>query len=104
MPSSSQFFIHFLDLLKKIFVYDPANRITATQALHHPWFDEVSQPDDGTEAAKIGLERKVLEQSRFSENERIKFLGRLREEPEGRALTHHGLSDQTVILKEGNTL
>ncbi|KJK84822.1 hypothetical protein H633G_11383 [Metarhizium anisopliae BRIP 53284] len=64
MPSSSQFFIHFLDLLKKIFVYDPANRITATQALHHPWFDEVSQPDDGTEAAKIGLERKVLEQSR----------------------------------------
>jgi dual-specificity kinase len=64
MPSRSEFFIHFLDLLKKIFVYDPAKRITTTQALHHPWFDEVSQPDDGMEEAKIALERKLLEQCR----------------------------------------
>lgn len=53
---------NFLDLLKKIFVYDPSQRITAKQALNHPWFKEMAQPDDGTEAAKIRLERIRLEQ------------------------------------------
>jgi len=48
---------HFLDLLRKIFVYDPADRITAKQALQHPWFKEIATPDDGTEALKIRLER-----------------------------------------------
>ncbi|KAG6007760.1 hypothetical protein E4U21_005599 [Claviceps maximensis] len=62
IPSSNQFFKHFLDLLKKIFVYDPSQRITAKQALNHPWFKEIVQPDDGTEAAKLRLERKRLEQ------------------------------------------
>ncbi|GAB0135653.1 hypothetical protein EsDP_00003984 [Epichloe bromicola] len=62
IPSNNQFFKQFLDLLRKIFVYDPAQRITAKQALNHPWFKEVAQPDDGTEAAKIRLERKRLEQ------------------------------------------
>jgi dual-specificity kinase len=47
----------FLDLLEKIFVYDPARRITARQALDHPWFKEPAIADDGTEAAKIRLER-----------------------------------------------
>lgn len=47
----------FLDLLQKIFVYDPAKRITARQALAHPWFRENAIPDDGTEALKIRLER-----------------------------------------------
>lgn len=46
----------FLDLLKKIFVYDPKARITAKQALKHPWFRE-SIIDDGTEAARIRAER-----------------------------------------------
>ncbi|KJK76778.1 hypothetical protein H634G_07819 [Metarhizium anisopliae BRIP 53293] len=64
IPSSNQFFKHFLDLLQKIFVYDPARRITAKQALNHPWFDEIAQPDDGTEAAKIRQERKRLEQEK----------------------------------------
>jgi dual-specificity kinase len=45
-----------LDLLKKIFVYDPAKRITAKQALRHPWFKE-SIKDDGTEAARIRDEK-----------------------------------------------
>ena len=42
----------FLDLLKKIFVYDPKSRITAKQALKHPWFKETCV-DDGTEATRI---------------------------------------------------
>jgi dual-specificity kinase len=39
-------------LLRKIFVYNPGKRITAKQALKHPWFRETLQ-DDGTEAARI---------------------------------------------------
>jgi dual-specificity kinase len=56
IPSNNSFFKHFLDLLSKIFVYDPAQRITAKQALNHPWFREIAHPDDGTEAAKIRME------------------------------------------------
>lgn len=44
---------NFLDLLQRIFVYDPKQRITAKQALKHPWFKE-SLIDDGTEAYRIG--------------------------------------------------
>ncbi|PTB66295.1 serine threonine protein kinase CMGC group [Trichoderma citrinoviride] len=61
IPSNTTFFKNFLDLLRKIFVYDPAHRITAKQALNHPWFKEMAQPDDGTEAAKIRFERRRLE-------------------------------------------
>lgn len=57
IPSNTAFLKNFKDLLKKIFVYDPHNRITAKQALQHPWFKETAHPDDGTEAAKIKLER-----------------------------------------------
>ncbi|KAI1374950.1 kinase-like domain-containing protein [Hypoxylon crocopeplum] len=57
IPASSPFLKSFLDLLQKIFVYDPAKRITARQALEHEWFREPAIPDDGTEAAKIRLER-----------------------------------------------
>lgn len=60
--NNNPFLKNFLDLLKKIFVYDPAQRITAKQALNHPWFKEMAQPDDGTEAAKIRLERLRMEQ------------------------------------------
>jgi dual-specificity kinase len=45
-----------LDLLRKIFVYDPKNRITAKEALKHPWFRE-TLVDDGTEAIRIRGER-----------------------------------------------
>lgn len=47
---------NFLDLLEKIFVYDPAARITAKEALQHPWFKELAR-DDGTEAALIQEKR-----------------------------------------------
>ncbi|KAH8673777.1 kinase-like domain-containing protein [Xylariales sp. PMI_506] len=57
IPANTPFLKQFLDLLHKIFVYDPSKRITARQALEHPWFREVPVPDDGTEAAKIRLER-----------------------------------------------
>ncbi|KAI2471498.1 kinase-like domain-containing protein [Annulohypoxylon bovei var. microspora] len=57
IPASSPFLRSFLDLLQRIFVYDPAKRITARQALEHEWFREPAIPDDGTEAAKIRLER-----------------------------------------------
>lgn len=56
---NNKFCSNFLDLLKKIFVYDPADRITAKQALQHPWFKEAATPDDGTEAAKIRLQRQL---------------------------------------------
>ncbi|MCJ1352928.1 MAG: dual specificity protein kinase kns1 [Icmadophila ericetorum] len=46
----------FLDLLRKIFQNDPAKRITAKEALKHPWFKE-TLVDDGTEAARIRRER-----------------------------------------------
>ena len=45
-----------LDLLKKIFVYDPTKRITAKEALKHPWFRE-TMVDDGSEALRIRRER-----------------------------------------------
>ncbi|KIW04875.1 hypothetical protein, variant 1 [Verruconis gallopava] len=48
----NEFNRQFLDLLRKIFVYNPAKRISAKQALKHPWFKETLQ-DDGTEAARI---------------------------------------------------
>lgn len=57
IPGNTPFLKSFKDLLKKIFVYDPAHRITAKQALAHPWFKETAHPDDGTEAAKIRMER-----------------------------------------------
>ncbi|KAK2000583.1 kinase-like protein [Colletotrichum falcatum] len=62
IPSNTTYFKNFLDLLRKIFVYDPQHRITAKQALQHPWFKEPATPDDGTEAAKIRLERMRQEQ------------------------------------------
>lgn len=62
-PPNDAFFKHFLDLLRRIFVYDSSQRITAKQALNHPWFREVAQSDDGTEAAKIRMEKERLEQA-----------------------------------------
>lgn len=38
-------------------MYDPAHRITAKEALQHPWFKEIAVADDGTEAAKIRVQR-----------------------------------------------
>lgn len=63
IPQSSKFLRLFLDLLRKIFVYDPAERITAKQALDHEWFRELAYTDDGTEAAKIRMERMVKKES-----------------------------------------
>lgn len=57
IPESNTFLKNFLDLLRKIFVYNPAERITAKEALQHPWFKEPAHADDGTEAAKIRVER-----------------------------------------------
>jgi len=55
LPANS-FNKQFLDLLHKIFVYDPKSRISAKEALQHPWFRE-SIVDDGTEAHRLRLER-----------------------------------------------
>ncbi|KIX07891.1 uncharacterized protein Z518_02545 [Rhinocladiella mackenziei CBS 650.93] len=56
IPANTTFNKQLLDLLRKIFVYDPKNRITAKDALKHPWFKE-SLVDDGTEAIRIREER-----------------------------------------------
>ena len=37
-------------------MYDPKQRLTAKQALKHPWFKETIT-DDGTEAARIRMQR-----------------------------------------------
>jgi len=58
IPASSPFNRHLLDLLRKIFVYDPKTRITAKEALKHPWFKE-TLVDDGTEALRIREERAI---------------------------------------------
>jgi dual-specificity kinase len=39
--------------LKRIFVLNPNHRITAKQALQHPFLVEEGQPDDGPVAAEI---------------------------------------------------
>lgn len=56
IPQNTNFNKLFLDLLRKIFVYDPKKRITAREALKHPWFSELVE-DDGTEATRIRVER-----------------------------------------------
>lgn len=56
IPGNTAFNKQLLDLLRRIFVYDPKNRITAKEALKHPWFKE-SLVDDGTEAIRIREER-----------------------------------------------
>lgn len=57
IPPTTTFFTNFLDLLQRIFIYDPEKRITAKEALDHPFFHELAHPDDGTEAARIGREQ-----------------------------------------------
>ncbi|KAH8699169.1 kinase-like domain-containing protein [Talaromyces proteolyticus] len=52
LPGGTSFNKQFLDLLQRIFVYDPKMRLTAKQALKHPWFKE-SMVDDGTEAVRL---------------------------------------------------
>lgn len=56
IPANTPFNRQLLDLLRKIFVYDPKQRITAKEALKHPWFKE-TLVDDGTEAIRIREER-----------------------------------------------
>lgn len=56
IPGATTFNKQFLDLLKRIFMYDPKQRLTAKQALKHAWFKETIT-DDGTEAARIRLQR-----------------------------------------------
>ncbi|KAF2396296.1 dual specificity tyrosine-phosphorylation-regulated kinase 3 [Trichodelitschia bisporula] len=56
IPPTNEFNRQFLDLLRKIFVYNPDKRITAKEALKHRWFKEATQ-DDGTEAARIRVEK-----------------------------------------------
>ncbi|KAL9135902.1 MAG: hypothetical protein Q9175_002895 [Cornicularia normoerica] len=56
IPAATTFNKQFLDLLRHIFMYDPKQRLTAKQALKHPWFKETIT-DDGTEAARIRLQR-----------------------------------------------
>jgi len=59
VPPNTDFNRLFLDLLRQIFVYDPKKRITAREALKHPWFQELVE-DDGTEAGRIGIEKAKL--------------------------------------------
>ncbi|KAL9111695.1 MAG: hypothetical protein Q9227_003969 [Pyrenula ochraceoflavens] len=71
IPSNTSFNKQLLDLLRKIFVYDPKNRITAKEALQHPWFKE-SIVDDGTEAIKIRDRREQEARSQRDEEDRAR--------------------------------
>lgn len=62
IPDNTKFGKNFLDLLRKIFIYDPEQRITAKEALNHPWFKEAATPDDGTEATKIRIQRDIAKE------------------------------------------
>ncbi|KAK3699795.1 serine threonine protein kinase CMGC group [Vermiconidia calcicola] len=73
IPPNNKFNTLFLDLLRKIFVYDPKKRITAREALKHPWFAELVE-DDGTEAGRIRVERERMREE--SERERAEAKGR----------------------------
>jgi dual-specificity kinase len=42
--------------LKQIFVYDPSKRLTAREALRHPWFNEKIK-DEGETVDKLRMER-----------------------------------------------
>lgn len=79
IPPTNQFNKLFLDLLRKIFVYDPKKRISAREALKHPWFDELVE-DDGTEAGRIRVERErmaeAVERERQERQERQERLKR----------------------------
>ncbi|OAQ58411.1 ribonuclease H-like protein [Purpureocillium lilacinum] len=57
LPSNTGFYRNFTDLLRKVFVCDASRRITAKQALNHPWFQTIAAPDDGTEAAQFQLDQ-----------------------------------------------
>lgn len=67
IPPGNPFNTGFLDLLSRIFVYDPKKRITAKQALAHPWFKETLQ-DDGTEALKIRLHKEQAAKEQAAKN------------------------------------
>ncbi|KAI5811550.1 kinase-like domain-containing protein [Peziza echinospora] len=58
-PTGSSFNKQFLDLLKKIFIYDASKRLSAKEALKHPWFREV-QNDEGVDAARMRIESEAL--------------------------------------------
>lgn len=52
IPPTNRFNTQLLDLLKKLLTFDPKDRITAKEALDHPWFSEALQ-DDGTAVAML---------------------------------------------------
>ena len=70
IPPHTEFNRKFLDLLRRIFVYDPKKRISAKDALRHPWFQETLM-DDGTEAHKIRQEREKKLRQRQEEERRL---------------------------------
>lgn len=63
IPQTTTFNQQFVDLLRKIFVYDPKKRIKAVEALRHPWFKETLN-DDGSEATRIRQEREKEREKR----------------------------------------
>jgi len=67
IPTTTPFMRNFKDLLRKIFVYDPSQRITAHQALQHEWFKEMAHSDDGTEAARLRVQRLTSRAQRLNE-------------------------------------
>ncbi|KAI9820066.1 MAG: dual specificity protein kinase kns1 [Phylliscum demangeonii] len=56
IPATTRFNKLFLDLLRRIFYYDPLDRLSAKEALQHDWFKETTV-DDGSEAARLRMER-----------------------------------------------
>lgn len=50
IPPANKINEEFLDLLSKLLIYEPSQRITAREALNHPFFTTACE-DEGTTAA-----------------------------------------------------
>jgi len=103
------------DLLNRFLTYDPQKRITAAEALRHPYFSESPPPKDEAlmptwPSSHDGAPRKKrkgsLDEEQQREKERLeeqneieRFMGTLRDRSYGSFLSSSSSSSSTFVLK-----
>jgi len=45
IPQTDMINVHFLDLVRKLLMFDPKQRITVREALRHPYFHQTIPPE-----------------------------------------------------------